>query len=86
MINQLLAVSFGVPATYLVFTLLTFLLLKKVRAGLRTIFNEVTRELKTFMKKGIPVPTDYKRIDIPFTGEPVLRQPELHVQDHVRTV
>ena len=86
MINQLLAVSFGVPATYLIFTLITFLLLKKVRAELRTTFNEVTRELKAFMNRGIPVPTDYKRIDMPFTGEPILRQPELQVQKHARMV
>ncbi len=86
MINQILAISFGVPAAYLIFTLLAFFLLKRVRAELRTTFNEVTRELKTFMKKGIPVPTDYKRIDMPFTGEPVLTQPELQIQKHARIV
>ncbi len=81
MINQFLAVSLGVPATVFLLALTTFVAFKKLRPELSILFKEVTRELLVFMKRGIPVPMDYKRLDTPFSGEPVLTQAEPQVQD-----
>ncbi len=83
MIQQILAVGFGVPAVALL-TVLTFLCFKNLRAELRNPFKEVTAEWLTFMKKGIPIPADYKRFETPFAGEPVLKQPEFQVENNTR--
>jgi len=83
MIQQILAVSFSVPAVALL-TLIAFLFFKNLRAELRNPFKEVTAEWLGFMKKGIPIPTDYKRIEAPFPGEPVLTQPEFQVKSNTR--
>ncbi|MFQ5588271.1 MAG: hypothetical protein ACE5F7_05465 [Nitrospiria bacterium] len=84
MINQILAVSLGVPAVYLFLGLVALLFFKNLRAELTTFFNDVTRELVAFMRRGIPIPMDYKRIDTPFIGEPVLTQAEARIQRRVR--
>ena len=83
MIQQILAVSFGVPAVALL-TLVTFLFFKNLRAELSKPFQEVTAEWLRFMSKGITIPTDYKRIEAPFVGEPVLTQPELQLEKTTR--
>ncbi len=84
MINQILAISLGVPAIFLILALTTFALFKNLRPEINAFFSELTRELLGFMKQGIPVPMDYKRIDRPFTGEPVLTQAEAQVENKTR--
>lgn len=83
MIQQILVVSFSVPAVA-VLTLIVFLFFKNLRAELRSPFKEVTTEWLRFMSRGIPIPTDYKRIEAPFAGEPVLTQPEFQVEINTR--
>lgn len=83
MIQQILVVSFSVPVVALL-TLIVFLFFKNLRAELQNPFKEVTAEWLRFMSRGIPIPTDYKRIEAPFAGEPVLTQPELQVEMNTR--
>ncbi len=83
MIQQILAVGFGVPAVALV-TLIAFLFFKNLRAELRSPFKEVTAEWLRFMSRGIPIPADYKRIEAPYVGEPVLTQAELQLENNTR--
>ena len=82
MMNQILAVAIGIPAIYLLFTLITFVFIKNLRTQVAKPCKEVTQEWVTFMKKGIPIPTDYKRMDTPFPGDPILKQPELQTQNN----
>lgn len=82
MMNQILAVAIGIPAIYVLFTLITFVFFKNLRTPMSKPVKEVTQEWMTFMKKGIPIPTDYKKMDTSFLGDPVLKQPELQTQNN----
>jgi hypothetical protein len=40
----------------------------------------ITADWKAFMDRGIPVPSDYIRIEQPFNAQPVLIQPDFQIE------
>ena len=75
MLNQFFTYGFGVPTIFIIVNLTIFLVFTLLRERLATPFKEVRTAWLTFMKKGIPIPADYKRFDNGITGKAVLTQP-----------
>ncbi|HIE64727.1 MAG: hypothetical protein ABGX83_08005 [Nitrospira sp.] len=80
MINLILVFGIGIPAA---FVLVNFILFRTYTAfNLRYTgeFREITADWQNFMERGIPVPTDYVRIEQPFEAQPVLIQPNFEIE------
>ncbi len=80
MINQFLLVGVGIPVLYVLFNLIIFFIFKGLRMPVARPFKEITGDWLGFMKKGIPIPADYKRIETPYSGKPVLTQPIFQIK------
>ncbi|MFQ5780387.1 MAG: hypothetical protein ACE5HN_06320 [Nitrospiria bacterium] len=80
MITLFLAYGFGLPTVFVLVNLILFRVYTTLNFQWAEELKRMTAEWQDFMKRGIPIPSDYIRIEHRFEGEPVLIRPEFQVK------
>ncbi len=86
MINQILTYGITIPVTFIFINLVLFWAFTAMKSKLAEALEEITTDWVAFMGRGIPIPTEPERFDVPFAGEPILIRPEFRVTDTTTTV
>jgi len=69
--NELFAYGFGIPASLFLINLGIFWTLIRLKGPFGRPFSEIRNAWLNFIKQGIPIPADYKRLDYGLRGEAV---------------
>jgi hypothetical protein len=80
MINLILAFGIGIPAAFVLVNFVLFRTYTAFNFRYANEFMRITADWKAFMDRGIPVPSDYIRIEQPFNAQPVLIQPDFQIE------
>jgi len=80
MINLILVFGIGIPAAFVLVNFILFRTFTVFNLQSAGEFKRITADWQDFMKRGIPVPADYVRIEQPFEAQPVLVQPNFEIE------
>ncbi len=80
MINLILIFGVGVPAAFVLVNFILFRTYTALNFQYAGELRRITADWQDFMKRGIPVPSDYVRIEQPFKAQPVLIQPDFQIE------
>lgn len=81
MIQHILIYTIVIPITFILFNLTVFWVFTALKTHFALTLLEMTHDWIQFMKRGIPIPTDYERINKPVAEAPVLIRPVLRTRE-----
>lgn len=82
MMNQLLVYGVGTPSVFVLLSLVLYRAFSVLNTPLAAPLTEITTGWVSFLRKGIPVPSDYNEMGYGrFTGEAFLTRPEYHATE-----
>ncbi|MFQ5596980.1 MAG: hypothetical protein ACE5GK_02915 [Nitrospiria bacterium] len=81
MVHLILLCGVVIPLSFVLVNLTVFLALKGFKTPFGRTLSDMTNDWIRFMKQGIPIPTDYERINVRFANTPVLIRPLFHEKE-----